>query len=175
MTDAARRLEAAGCDAVAITSNTSHLAMDAVRKAVGVPLISLFDAVRDRFAAIGARRPLLLGTPFVMTGPFWRRRLIEVSGIECLVPNAADRAEVDRVIFEELIRNDIREASRQAYLHTIDRGRAEGADAVILGCTEIPLLIEQAHTALPLVDTTAEHAALIARFAHGAPLAGGEG
>ena len=115
--------------------------------------------------AAGVTRPLLLGTPFVMTGDFYRPELRNRHGFECIIPNAEGCDIVDRVIFEELVKGRVLERSRAAYLDIIHKGSAEGADAVILGCTEIGMLVEQDHTEMPVFDTTRIHAAALAHAA----------
>ena len=163
--EAGRSLEAAGCALIAITSNTVQLAADDVAEAVDSRVIHLMDPLKRSMEARGASKPLLLGTPVVMEGPFYRSTLRERYGIETTVPNDADREIVNRVIFDELVEGDVRDASRDAYLEIIERGRQAGSDCAILGCTEIGMLIEQSHLELPVFDTTRLHAAAIAQEA----------
>ena len=162
---AGHALTAAGCELLAIGSNTTNMAADDVQAAVGVPVISLFEALVVALRARSATRPLLLGTPFVMEGPYYRQKLAEEFDMPTTVPSPGDRREVDRVIFEELVNGQFLDTSRDAYLEIIARGVADGADSVILGCTEIGLLIGQHHTDLPVFDTTRLHAAAIAQAA----------
>lgn len=163
--EAGHALKAAGCDLIAIGSNTTNMAANAVEAAVGLPVVHLIETLGQAMNEAGKSKPLLLGTPFVMTGHYYRPSLADGFGIECLVPTEKDMAEVDRVIFEELVNGEILDTSRQRYLDIIARGRDEGADSVILGCTEIGLLIEQWHTDVTLFDTTLLHAEAIARAA----------
>ena len=160
----AERLKAAGVDGVIICSNTTHKAADAVRAAINLPLIHLLDVLGAEIKAQNSKKPLLLGTPETMNGDFYRPYLLDHHDIDCLVPNADDQHLVDRIIFDELCNGEVKETSRQAYIDIIERNRALGADGVILGCTEIALLIEQQHTNLSVFDTTRLHAAAASRF-----------
>ena len=153
----ARRVEAAGADFLLICTNTMHRVADAVEQAIGIPLLHLADATAERIVAAGHHTVGLLGTAFTMEQDFYRGRL-EAHGLEVLVPEAADRALVHRVIYEELCLGVVRDESREAYLAIIDALAARGAQCVIEGCTEIVMLVEQHHTDVPLFDTTAIHA-----------------
>jgi aspartate racemase len=153
----AREVEAAGADFLLICTNTMHRVADAVVAAIDIPLLHLADATARRIRAAGLTRIGLLGTRFTMEQDFYRARL-EAQGIEVLVPNAADRALVHRVIYEELCLGEVRDASRAEYLRIIDALAAAGAEGVIEGCTEIVMLVQQVHTTMPLFDTTAIHA-----------------
>lgn len=166
---AARGLEAADCELIAISSNTTQVAAEASAAAVDAPFVFLIDALADAIRAKGAARPLLLGTRFVMEGHFYRPTLQERFGIDCVTPSEPDRAEVDRIIFEELSLGAIRDASRARFLEIIERGRDAGADSAILGCTEFNLFDCPSRTETPLFDTTLIHAAAIARAAYGEP------
>jgi aspartate racemase len=154
---AAQRLEAAGVDLILIATNTMHIVFDQVQAQVDVPMLSLLDAVADAIEVQGLRTVGLLGTTFTMEKPFYREALAE-RGITVLVPESEDREAVNRIIYEELVAGEIREASRAAYVAAVDRLAARGAEGVILGCTEIPLLISETDVDLPLFDTTAIHA-----------------
>jgi aspartate racemase len=154
---AARRLEAAGADLIIIATNTMHYVFDQVRAQVDVPMLSLLDAVADAIRARGLQTVGLLGTTFTMEKPFYREALAE-RGIAVLVPESDDRATVNRVIYDELVAGKIREASRAAFVAVIRRLASRGAEGIILGCTEIPLLISETDVDLPLFDTTAIHA-----------------
>lgn len=158
MVDAARRLEGAGAQALVICSNTMHSLASAVEAAVTLPLIHIADATADRIHQAGYGKVALLGTSFTMERDFIRARLAARHGLEILVPDAADRALVNRVIYDELIAGIISEASRQAYRAVIARLVAAGAEAIILGCTEIMLLVRAEDSPVPLFDTTAIHA-----------------
>lgn len=164
LADAARRVEAAGADFLLIGANTMHLVADAVEDAVSIPLLHIADAAGERARSHGWRRVGLLGTRFTMERDFYRARLAERFGLEVLVPGAADRELVDRVIYEELCLGKLRDASRREYARIIGELAEAGAEAVILGCTEIGLLVGPDDAAVPLLDTAAVHAeAAVAR------------
>ncbi len=158
MVDAARRLQSAGADCIVICSNTMHLMADAVEAAAALPLIHIADATAAPIMAKGFQRVGLLGTSFTMERDFYRGRMSERFGLDVLIPNAAGRAIVHDIIYEELVRGIIRDESRRRY-QTLIEGLADAdAEAVILGCTEIGLLIKPEHSALPTFDTTVLHA-----------------
>ena len=157
MITAARRLEEGGAEALLICSNTMHRMADEVAAAVSVPLIHIGDATATAIKAAGGSRPLLLGTRFTMEGEFYRSRLRDRHGIEAVVPDADERALVDRVIYDELCRGEVREASRTAYLAVVDRAKDEGADGVIFGCTEVGMLLGGRHFGVPAFDTAELH------------------
>lgn len=158
MAEAARRLATAGAEVLLICSNTMHSLAPAVEAAVALPLVHIADATADRIAAAGYTRVALLGTRFTMERDFLKGRLAARRGIEVVVPDADDRTLVNRVIYEELIAGIIREESRDAYRAVIARLVAQGAQAIVLGCTEIMLLIRPEDSAVPMFDTTAIHA-----------------
>lgn len=155
--DAGQRVEAAGADLVLLCTNTMHKLAEPLQAALGIPLLNIIDVAAGAVREAGLSQVALLGTRFVMREDFYVQRLAD-GGVQALVPDAAGQAEVDRIIFEELTRGRITEASRRAYLQVIAQLRHEGAQGVILGCTEIGLLLKQEHCALPLFDTTALHA-----------------
>jgi aspartate racemase len=163
----AQALKAAGAEAIVICSNTSHLAADACAEASGLPVLHLVDALAEAMTRQNVRRPLLLGTPVVMTGPFWRAQLRMRYDGEVLIPDAADQAETARIIFEELVEGVVLEGSREALHAIVRRATAAGADGVILGCTELCMILDQGALDTPVFDTTALHAAAAARFALG--------
>ncbi len=158
MIDAARRLERGGADFVVICTNTMHRMADQVQAAIGLPLLHIADPTAERIRAAGLRRVGLLGTAFTMEQDFYKGRLVQKHGLEVLVPDDADRATVHRVIYDELVQGRIDEASREAYRGVIARLVERGAEAVILGCTEIMLLVRPEDSPVPLYDTTAIHA-----------------
>jgi len=155
---AARAVEAAGADFLLIGTNTMHKVAPRVEAAISIPLIHIADAAADKLKALGFRKAGLLGTRFTMEEDFFSGRLRDKHAIETVIPGPDDRALVHRVIYEELGRGVIRDESRAAYLDVIGRLRERGAEAVILGCTEIALLVGQEHTPVPLLDTTTLHA-----------------
>ena len=158
MVDAARKLQRAGADCLVICSNTMHLMADAVEAAAGIPLIHIADATAAPIVAKGFRKVGLLGTRFTMEKDFYRGRMVERFGLEALTPDADGRAIVHDIIYEELVRGQIRAESRRQYQAVIEKLREAGAEAVILGCTEIGLLIKPEDSALPTFDTTELHA-----------------
>ena len=158
MVDAARKLQIAGADCIVICSNTMHLMADAVAAAAGIPLIHIADATAAPILAAGFRSVGLLGTRFTMEEDFYRGRMVERFSLEVLTPAAGGRAIVHDIIYEELVRGRIRAESRRAYQAVIESLRNAGAEAVILGCTEIGLLIKPGDSALPTFDTTELHA-----------------
>ena len=158
LADAARRLESAGADFLLLCTNTMHKVADAIEAASALPLLHIADPTAAAIQAAGLQRVGLLGTRFTMEQPFYRERLEDRHGIQVLVPDEPDRAEVHRVIYEELCRGVVSEASRQAYRQVITRLVARGAQAVILGCTEIGLLVRADDAEVPLFDTCVLHA-----------------
>ncbi|MBI5131094.1 MAG: aspartate/glutamate racemase family protein [Rhodopseudomonas palustris] len=163
----ARDLEAAGADCVLICTNTMHKIADAVQSAIEIPLLNIIDVCAQQLKAAGARRPLLLATRYTMEHDFYRERMSRRHGLVPLVPEADDRTAVHDIIFGELCCGIIRDDSRQRYLEIIARGRAAGADSVILGCTEIGLLLRPENIDLPAFDTTLLHADAAVDFALG--------
>lgn len=158
LADAARRLESAGADFLLLCTNTMHKVADTIEAASALPLLHIADPTAAAIQAAGLQRVGLLGTRFTMEQPFYRQRLEDRHGIQVLVPDEPDRAEVHRVIYEELCRGVVSEVSRQAYRQVISRLVARGAQAVILGCTEIGLLVRADDAEVPLFDTCVLHA-----------------
>ncbi len=161
----ARSLEAAGADFVVLCTNTMHKVASQVEAAVKVPLLHIVDPTAAELKRAGLARVALLGTRFTMEESFYRDRLREVHGIEAVVPDADDRAIVHRIIYEELCLGRVLPSSREQYRRIIDGLVDRGAQAIILGCTEITMLIDQADAAVPVVDTTALHARAAAQMA----------
>jgi aspartate racemase len=155
--EAARRLEAAGADFIIIATNTMHLLLEEIRASVHIPVLSLLDAVAAAIQAQGLQTVGLLGTRFTMEKPLYSPALA-ARGITTLVPEAEDRLLINRVIYEELVAGQIREESRANFVKIIRKLAARGAQGMILGCTEIPLLISQADAGMPVFDTTRIHA-----------------
>ncbi|MBD0746554.1 aspartate/glutamate racemase family protein [Streptomyces sp. CBMA152] len=153
----AKGVEAAGADLVLICTNTMHKVADQVAAAVSVPLLHLGDATAQAVRARGIRRVGLLGTAFTMEQDFYRDRL-RAHGLDVLTPDDAGRALVHRVIYEELCLGVVKDESRRAYQDVIAALVDEGAEGVILGCTEIELLIRQEHSPVPVFPTTRLHA-----------------
>jgi len=157
MIAAARNLEKAGADFGIIATNTMHIVYDEVQAAVRIPFIHIIDATVKVIREGGYSRVGLLGTKFTMGEDFYRDRLA-ANGITSMVPSKKDQEMIHRIIVEELVRGRIKEDSRRQYLEIIGKMQKEGVEGIILGCTEIPLLIQEKHCVLPLFDTTAIHA-----------------
>ncbi len=165
LVEAARRVAAAGADFLVLCTNTMHKVAPRIEAQVGLPLLHIVDPTAQAIAQAGWRKVGLLGTRFTMEEEFYRERLRVSHGIEALVPDGADREVVNRVIFEELCRGRVLESSREEYRRIVRTLAARGAQAVILGCTEITLLIGAADSPIPLYDTTSLHATAAARRA----------
>jgi aspartate racemase len=161
MVDAARRLQAAGAQALAICANTMHRSAPAVEAAVGLPVLHVADATAAAVRAEGIDTVALLGTRFTMEQPFYRERL-ERAGLRVMLPDAAQRGDIHRIIYDELCRGRLLEASRERYRSIMAALVDAGARGIILGCTEIGLLVGADDAPVPLFDTTAIHAAAIA-------------
>lgn len=155
---AARALavEQAGADLIVLCTNTMHKVIDAIEERVSVPVVHIADATAARIRAQGLSRVGLLGTAFTMEQDFYRGRMAE-HGVTALVPDEQDRTLVHRVIYDELVRGIVSDASRQAYREVIARLVADGAEGVILGCTEIELLVTQDDSPVPVFPTTRIH------------------
>ncbi len=151
-------LEKAGADVIIICSNTMHIMVDTVQKAVGVPLLHIADATGEAIKDEGLKKVGLLGTKFTMENDFYSSLLKDKHGIETIIPTEDDREVVHEIIYTELISGKIFDRSRNKFLKVIERLAERGAEGVILGCTEIPLLVKQKDTFLPLFDTTLIHA-----------------
>jgi aspartate racemase len=167
MIDAARRLEGAGADAILICANTMHRMADDVAGSIGVPLIHIGDVTAAALAAAGARRPLLLATRYTMEQPFYRDRLRR-QGVEALVPAEPDRARLQSIIYDELVQGRFKLASKETVVAIAESAvRGDGADAIILGCTEFGLLVKAEDLPAPMFDTTELHAKAAMDFALG--------
>jgi aspartate racemase len=166
LADAAQRLQAGGADGVFLCTNTMHKVAGAIEAALSIPFIHIADPVGKRARAKGWRKIGLLGTGFTMEdGSILRDRLTGRFGLEVITPPPAERATVHRVIYEELCAGIFKQESLAAYREIVAKLASEGAEAVVLGCTEISLLIRQEHTEVPLLDTTALHAEAAVAFA----------
>ncbi len=163
--DAARAVEAGGADFLLICTNTMHLVAPEVEAAISIPLLHIADATAERLVADRVKRVGLLGTRFTMEEEFYKGRLTDKYNIEVVVPESEDMDIVHNVIYSELCLGNVSGDSRQEYLRIIESLRDKGAEAVILGCTEIALLVQQAHTSVPLYDTTEVHATSAVKMA----------
>ena len=165
LTDAGRALRAAGAECLLICTNTMHKVAETVESSAGLPLLHIADTTGDAIRAAGLGRIGLLGTRFTMEEAFYRERLRERHGIDVITPEEADRARVHAIIYEELCLGRLLDTSRAELLAIVDRLAAQGAQGVVLGCTELPLLVQPAQCALPLFDTTELHARAAVEFA----------
>ncbi|WP_414829879.1 aspartate/glutamate racemase family protein [Alteromonas sp. H39] len=158
--DSASLLCQGGAQAIVIATNTMHKVAAEVARAIPVPLIHIADATAKRCHQVGSLKVGLLGTRFTMEQPFYRERLASHQ-LEVIVPDDIERDAVHNIIYDELCKGVINDASKKRYLEIIQRLQAQGAKAIVLGCTEIGLLVKQEHSSVPLIDTTAEHVAAI--------------
>ena len=158
MVEAGSRLERGGADFVVLCTNTMHRMADELAAAIRIPLLHIADPTAEKIKAAGFSRVGLLGTAFTMEQDFYKGRLERLFGLDVLVPEPDDRRVVHEVIYKELVAGEVRMESRIAYRAIIARLVARGAEAIILGCTEIMLLVSDADSALPLFDTTPLHA-----------------
>lgn len=157
LADAAAALERAGAEFLVIGTNTMHKVAPQIEARISIPLLHIADATAEAVLRSNLRRVALLGTRFTMEEPFLRERL-EARGLEIVIPEQQERDEIHRVIYEELCLGDVRESSKAAYLRIIDALENRGAEGVILGCTEIGLLVTQDDVDIPVFDTTEIHA-----------------
>lgn len=158
MVEAAQNLEKGGADFVLICTNTMHKMAKDVQDGIKIPLLHIADPTGEAIKARGITKVGLLGTRYTMEHDFYKGRLIDNFGLEVLAPDEADRQTVHDTIYDELCLGEIKDASREKYLEIIRKFAEHGAQGVILGCTEIGLLVSQANTSLPLFDTTRIHA-----------------
>ncbi len=165
LSDAARKVESAGADVLLICTNTMHKVSDDIAAAIDIPLLHIADTTAEIMVADGIRSVGLLGTAFTMEQDFYKGRLHDVYGLNVLTPNAEDRQTVHEVIYQELCLGEVKSESKTEYLRIIDTLAAQGTEAVILGCTEIGMLVQQADTQVKLLDTTAIHAQGAVEFA----------
>lgn len=163
MVNSGKRLQAAGAQGLLIATNTMHKVAEQVQAATNLPLIHIADATADAIKQQGFTKIALLGTQFTMTEDFYKQRLIDAS-LQVLIPDTDARAEVHRIIYDELCQGQLLASSRQYYTQVINELAAQGAEGVILGCTEIGLLISRADSPIPVFDTTAIHAAAAVQF-----------
>jgi aspartate racemase len=158
LAQAAQSLQAAGAQGLVLCTNTMHKVADAIESAVDLPLIHIADATAQAVQTANLQRVGLLGTRFTMEQDFYKARLQKAFGLDVLVPEPADGDEVHRIIYQELCLGQVHGASRDIYREVIQRLIAQGAQGIILGCTEIGLLVDPTDSAVPLFDTTALHA-----------------
>ena len=163
LANSGKRLQAAGAQGLLIATNTMHKVVDDVQAATNLPIIHIADVTAAAIKQQGLTKVALLGTQFTMTEDFYKQRLID-AGLQVLIPETGARAEVHRIIYEELCQGQLLDSSRQYYQQVIEDLADKGAEGVILCCTEIGLLIQQADSPIPVFDTTAIHAAAAVDF-----------
>ena len=161
----AQDLERGGADCIVLCTNTMHKLADQIIASVNIPFLHIADATAEKIVAAGMKKIGLLGTRFTMEHDFYKGRLIRNFGLDVLVPDKADRDIVHRVIYEELVQGKIMDASRAEYKRVMQSLIDKGAQGIILGCTEIELLVKQADSQVPLFPTTHIHAATAVEFA----------
>ena len=165
MAQAARSVERGGADFFIICTNTMHKMAPAVQDAVRIPLLHIADATADKVKARGVRKVGLLGTRFTMEEDFYKGRLVQAHGLDVVTPDARGRDDVHRVIYEELCKGRVEQGSKRRYCEVVEELVGLGSEAVILGCTEIGLLLGQADSPVPLFDTTRLHAVAAVDYA----------
>lgn len=163
LANSGKRLQTAGAQGLLIATNTMHKVVDDVQAATNLPIIHIADVTAAAIKQQGLTKVALLGTQFTMTENFYKQRLID-AGLQVLLPETGTRAEVHRIIYEELCQGQLLDSSRQYYQQVTENLADKGAKGVILGCTEIGLLIQQADSPIPVFDTTAIHAAAAVDF-----------
>lgn len=161
---AAQKIEGAGGECLLICTNTMHKVAPQVEKAISIPLLHIADAAGEALVEKGVSAIGLLGTRFTMEEDFYRLRLAEKHGLQIYIPAPEKRKIIDRIIFTELCRGKVTDNSRQEYLKIMKGLEKQGAEAILLGCTEIAMLVGKEHTDIPLFDTTAIHAAMAVQF-----------
>jgi len=163
--DAAQKLERAGADVLAICTNTMHKVADEVQKSVAIPLLHIADATANEVKTRDLRKVGLLGTKFTMEQGFYKERLADQHGLDVIVPAGDERKAINHVIYDELCCGQVQPSSKEQFCAIIQKLVAGGAEGIILGCTEIGLLVNQQDAQVPLFDTTKIHAQAIAQFA----------
>ena len=158
LSTAAKSAELAGADFLPICTNTMHKVAPQIEEAINIPILHIADATAKRLQIDGVKKVGLLGTRFTMEQEFYKSRISDNFGIDVIVPNSDEQTIIHDIIYQELCQGIIQESSRKQYLRIIANLASQGAEAVILGCTEIALLVKQTHTDVRLYDTTAIHA-----------------
>lgn len=158
LSTAAKSVELAGADFLLICTNTMHKVAPQIEEAINIPILHIADATAKRLQIDGVKKVGLLGTRFTMEQEFYKSRISDNFGIDVIVPNSDEQTIIHDIIYQELCQGIIHESSRKQYLRIIANLASQGAEAVILGCTEIALLVKQTHTDVRLYDTTAIHA-----------------
>ncbi|MCD6178978.1 MAG: aspartate/glutamate racemase family protein [Bacteroidales bacterium] len=165
MIDAAQKVEKAGADFLIICTNTMHKMVPEIKEKISIPILHIADATAEKIKEKGIKKIGLLGTNFTMTQDFYKGRLEEEHWLKVITPNETDRQIIHDIIYNELILGNIKDESRKKYQDIIKKLKDQGAEGVILGCTEIPLLIKQKDSPIPIFDTTKIHAEKAVEFA----------
>jgi len=165
MIDAAQHVQHGGADFVIICTNTMHKMADEVQKHIQIPLLHIADATAEKVKARGLRKIGLLGTKFTMEEDFYRGRLTEKHGLEVVIPTEEERNVIHRVIYDELCMGEVKPSSKAQYIRIIDHLVEDGAEGIILGCTEISLLVQEEDSQVSLFDTTKIHAVAAVEYA----------
>jgi aspartate racemase len=163
----ARRLEVAGAEVIVLATNTMHKIAEAIEAAIDIPFLHIADATAARIREAGKKRPGIMATRFTMEQDFYTGRLREKFGLEAITPDEADRARVHEIIYDELCVGRVSETSRAVFVDVAGRLKAEGADCLVLGCTEVGMLLNAGNSPLPIFDTTLIHADAAVDFALG--------
>ena len=164
LTSEAQKLELAGAEGIIVCTNTMHKVAEEIESGIDIPFLHIADATGQALKAERVSKVALLGTAFTMEQAFYKQRLADKFGLEVLVPRESQRQIVHRIIYEELCLGTIKDASRNQYLDIMQDLSERGAQSIILGCTEIGLLVQQSHTQTPLLDTTVVHAQAAVKF-----------
>lgn len=167
LAESAQGLERAGVDFIVLATNTMHKVADVMMANVSIPLLHIASATGQVLKADGKHKPLLLGTKFTMEQDFYKGKLVDDFSLDVVVAEETDRAHVHRIIYDELCKGVVKPESRQTYLDIIAKAKQSGADSVILGCTEIGMLVKEGESSLPVYDTTLLHVKAAADMALG--------
>lgn len=165
MVDAADRLEKGGADFIVICTNTMHRMVNDIENNVKIPVIHIADATAKKIKEGKIKKVGLLGTKFTMEQDFYKGRLATNHGIDVIIPNDDERNTVHSIIYNELCQGQIKQPSKEQYIKIIEKLKSNGAEGVVLGCTEIPLLIKQEDVSIPIFDTTKIHAEMAVEYA----------
>jgi aspartate racemase len=165
MISAAKNVERGGADFIVFCTNTMHKVADEVEKHIQIPILNIADATAEKIKTQGAKKVGLLGTKFTMEGDFYKDRLIQKHSLEVIIPTAVEREIVHRVIYDELCVGEIKQSSKMKYMDIIERLAKDGAEGIILGCTEIGLLVKEEDSRVPLFNTTRIHAEAAVEYA----------
>jgi aspartate racemase len=167
LAEIAGRLEGAGADVIVLATNTMHKVADAIEAAIGIPFLHIADATAEKIRQAGRRRPAIMATRFTMEQDFYTGRLRDKFSLDPITPDEADRELVHRIIYDELCVGRVNETSRAAYVDVAGRLKEKGADCLVLGCTEVGMLLNESNSPLPIFDTTLIHADAAVSFALG--------